>query len=250
VARVLTLFGATIDCAQAPGCVIGAVDLGAQTGSLVATAPLSFDPSVKPLPPLTLVVHVKGTGQIVAGAHGPTGPRSKRRSAVTGQRPFPSRSPCRVIQPAGSTQAGGEIEAVTSRQRAVTTFTQSGHRLRVPQLQERPDPGFALRRQAQLTSAGLDRCPMRLWTPPECEEPLCWQSQRDSNPCRHLESVIKHVQQVRLRAVLTGQEVYVVQPVRPVRPNLGEKMDNRMDNGSIFTSKVIAVATVCSVRRR
>jgi hypothetical protein len=53
-----------------------------------------------------------------------------------------------------------------------------------------------------------------------------------------------------LRAVLTGQEVYVVQPVRPVRPNLGEKMDNRMDNGSIFTSKVIAVATVCSVRRR
>ena len=44
-------------------------------------------------------------------------------------------------------------------------------RLRVPQLRELPDPGPALRRQAELASPGLDRRPMRCWTPPESEEP-------------------------------------------------------------------------------
>ena len=32
--------------------------------------------------------------------------------------------------------------------------------------------GAALRRQAELASPGLDRCPMKCWTPPESEEPL------------------------------------------------------------------------------
>jgi hypothetical protein len=45
------------------------------------------------------------------------------------------------------------------------------HRFRLPQLRELPDPGPALRRQAELASAGLDRCPVRCWTPPDSEEP-------------------------------------------------------------------------------
>ena len=44
-------------------------------------------------------------------------------------------------------------------------------RLRLPQLRELPDPGAALRRQAELACAGLDRRPVRSQTPPDSEEP-------------------------------------------------------------------------------
>ena len=44
-------------------------------------------------------------------------------------------------------------------------------RLRVPQLRELPDPSAALRRQAELAGAGLDRRPVRSQTPPDSEEP-------------------------------------------------------------------------------
>ena len=44
-------------------------------------------------------------------------------------------------------------------------------RLRVPQLRELPHPSPALRRQAELARAGLDRRPVRSVTPPDSEEP-------------------------------------------------------------------------------
>ena len=53
------------------------------------------------------------------------------------------------------------------------------------------------------------------------------QSQRDSKPCRHLESVIRHVQLVRLRTVLAGQDLRGVQAVHSLSRNIGEKMDNK-----------------------
>ena len=46
------------------------------------------------------------------------------------------------------------------------------HRLRVPQLRELPDPCPALRRQAELAGAGLDRRPVRGATPPDSDEPF------------------------------------------------------------------------------
>jgi len=43
-------------------------------------------------------------------------------------------------------------------------------RLRFPQFRELPDPSPALRRKADLARLGIDRRPMRRWTPPESEE--------------------------------------------------------------------------------
>jgi hypothetical protein len=64
------------------------------------------------------------------------------------------------------------------------------------------------------------------------------QSQQGSNPCRHLESVHRHLQQVRRRTVLAGQVVRLVQPVHSLGPHFIEGMDNRMDNGGVHLKKV------------
>lgn len=70
-----------------------------------------------------------------------------------------------------------------------------------------------------------------------------WQSQRDSNPCRHLESVIRHVWPVRVGTVLPGPDLLPIHSVYTVTPSISEKMDNRMDKLScLHLSKVMTMS--------
>ena len=62
VARVITTNGGSVDCAQAPGCVLST--LGGFGDVLVASTLLAFDPAVPPLPPLDLTLDLEPTGQI------------------------------------------------------------------------------------------------------------------------------------------------------------------------------------------
>ncbi len=66
VARILTTNegpdGGSVDCAQPPGCVLAA--LGNYGDDLTASTPLSFNPSVPPLPPLDLNLKLKPTGHV------------------------------------------------------------------------------------------------------------------------------------------------------------------------------------------
>jgi lysophospholipase L1-like esterase len=68
VARILTtnggLGGGTVDCAVAPGCVLAA--LGNVDNDIEALTPLSFNPRVPPLPPLSLTMSLKPKGQVEA----------------------------------------------------------------------------------------------------------------------------------------------------------------------------------------
>ncbi len=124
VARILTLFGGTVDCAQAPGCVIGAIDLNNLSGAVDAVAPLSFDPSVKPLPPLNLELHIDPTG-IVSGG------RKTNHAEITGtarcdrSTPIPVEFQMQVSEPVGPVQAGGLVEGVASCTRRGASFTAS-----------------------------------------------------------------------------------------------------------------------------
>jgi lysophospholipase L1-like esterase len=66
VARILTtdegLEGGTVDCAVAPGCDLAA--FGGFDEDFQALAPLSFNPSIAPLPPLDLTMTLKPKGQV------------------------------------------------------------------------------------------------------------------------------------------------------------------------------------------
>jgi lysophospholipase L1-like esterase len=62
VARVISTDGGSVDCAQAPGCVLAT--LAGFGDVLVASTPLAFDPSVPPLPPLDLSLDLEPKGQI------------------------------------------------------------------------------------------------------------------------------------------------------------------------------------------
>jgi lysophospholipase L1-like esterase len=62
VARVITTNSGSVDCAQAPGCVLST--LGGFGDDLVASTTLGFDPAVPPLPPLDLTLDLLPTGQI------------------------------------------------------------------------------------------------------------------------------------------------------------------------------------------
>jgi hypothetical protein len=113
VARVLTLGGGTIDCAQAPGCVIGAID-ATGFGTVRAVAPISFDPSVPPLPPLNLAVHVDPTGLIAPGGSKTdtveiTGTMSCDRST-----PVPVELEMQVTEQVGSHEAAGFVTTTAS----------------------------------------------------------------------------------------------------------------------------------------
>jgi hypothetical protein len=72
VARVLTLGNATVDCAVAPGCVIGAVDEESPEQVPAAVTALTFNPDVPPLPPLNLELKIDPTGSLVAAPGGQT----------------------------------------------------------------------------------------------------------------------------------------------------------------------------------
>lgn len=72
VARVLSLGNGTVDCAVAPGCVIGAVDEESPEQVPEAVTALTFNPDVPPLPPLNLELKIDPTGSLVAGAGGQT----------------------------------------------------------------------------------------------------------------------------------------------------------------------------------
>ena len=62
VARLISTNNGTVDCAQAPGCVLAA--LGNLNDEIIATASLSFNPRVPPLPPLDVTLALKATGQV------------------------------------------------------------------------------------------------------------------------------------------------------------------------------------------
>lgn len=124
VARIITLGTGTVDCSQAPGCVIGAVDLESETGALDSIVPISFDPNGKPLPPLNLQVHVDPTAIIGAG----TGTKGNS-IAVTGSiscdrsTPTPVEFELQVTEPVGAYQAGGGVEGVASCRSSGSKFT-------------------------------------------------------------------------------------------------------------------------------
>jgi neocarzinostatin family protein len=123
VARVLTLIDGTVDCAQAPGCVIGAIDENDPFGSVDSAATVSFDPSVKPLPPLNLSLHINPTGQIVAGGHGRSGPEIS--GSITCDRPTatPVSFQMQVTEPSGGLAGGPGVEGVASCQRSGGKFS-------------------------------------------------------------------------------------------------------------------------------
>ena len=123
VARVLTLFDGTVDCAQAPGCVIGAVD--EFNGSVAAVAPLAFNPAVKPLGPLNLTLHIDSTDQIVAGAHGRPGPQISGSIACARPKPVPVSFALQVTQPSGGLQGGVIVLGQASCQKGGSKFAVS-----------------------------------------------------------------------------------------------------------------------------
>jgi hypothetical protein len=109
VARVITLLNETVDCAQAPGCVIGAVDLNDPFSAVEAVAPLTFNPDVPPLPPLNLEVHVDPKGSIVPG------PGKADSAAISGTvacdrtTAVPVEVELQVTEPVDGSQAGGGL---------------------------------------------------------------------------------------------------------------------------------------------
>jgi hypothetical protein len=122
VARLTTLFGGTIDCAQAPGCVIAAVQLSGFE-SVQAVTPISFDPSAPVLPPLNLAVQINPTAIIV-----PSGAK-KDAVEITGtmtcdrSTPVPVELELQVTEPVGSHEAGGYAAATPSCATGGTPFT-------------------------------------------------------------------------------------------------------------------------------
>jgi len=125
VARILTLFGGTVDCVDAPGCVIGAIDLNSLSGSVVAAAPLGFDPSVKPLPPLNLEVRIDPTGQIVPGGRRTNDAEISGTMRCDRTTPIPVEFQLQLTEPVGPVQAGGLLLGVASCTRRGVSFTES-----------------------------------------------------------------------------------------------------------------------------
>lgn len=123
VARIITLTDGTIDCSQAPGCVLGAVDLEDGPGTVEASVPLAFDPAGKPLPPLNLEVHISPTALIG------TGSGKGNTAAITGTitcdraTPVPVEIQLQVTEEVATGQAGGGEEGVASCGRNGPTFT-------------------------------------------------------------------------------------------------------------------------------
>ncbi len=139
VARVLTLINGTVDCAQAPGCVIGAINENDPFGAVAAVAPVSFDPSVKPLPPLNLVLHIDPTGHIVAGPKGRAEPQIGGRISCARSTPLPVQIQVQVTQPSGGLQGGVIVSGQATCDRNGAKFTAT-----VPTLKGQPAvPGIA-----------------------------------------------------------------------------------------------------------
>jgi hypothetical protein len=122
VARVLTLISGTVDCAQAPGCVIGAIDEDSPFVSVAAVTGVSFNPKVKPLPPLNLQLHIDPIGQIVAGSHGGSDPRISGSISCDRSTPLPVQFQMQVTQP-GSLQFPVLVTGQATCQRAGAKFT-------------------------------------------------------------------------------------------------------------------------------
>jgi hypothetical protein len=136
VAEVLTLDEGTVNCLQAPGCVLGAVDAESETGAVAAAAPLGFAAGSTQLPPLNLALHIDPTDQIVAAAAG-KGNAADIKGTITCDRSSatPVSFQMQVTEPVGSTQAGGDVEGVAACSRTGTAFTisvSSGHSRRAP----------------------------------------------------------------------------------------------------------------------
>ena len=123
VARVLTLIDGTVDCAQAPGCVIGAIDEDNPAGSVDAVTPLAFNPKVKPLGPLNLTLHVDPTAQIVAGAHGRTGPAITGTISCARAKAVPVSFELQVAQPSGGLEGGVDVAGVATCRSAGSKFS-------------------------------------------------------------------------------------------------------------------------------
>ena len=123
VARILSLIDGTVDCAQAPGCVIGAVDEDNPFGSLAASVPVTFDPDVKPLPPLNLDLRVDPTAQITPGSH--RSDTAEITGKISCDRPtaVPVDFQMQVTEPVGDAQAGGFVEGQASCDRAGAKFS-------------------------------------------------------------------------------------------------------------------------------
>lgn len=126
VARVITLIGGTIDCSEAPGCVIGAVDLEDPTGTVISMVPISFNPKGKPLPPLNLEVHVDPTGTIGVGS-GRQGNTAEISGTISCDRttPVPVEFQMQVTEPVAAGQAGGDIEGLASCSHSGAKFSVS-----------------------------------------------------------------------------------------------------------------------------
>ena len=124
VARIITLLDGTVDCSQAPGCVIGAIDLESETEDVTSMVPIAFDPNGKPLPPLNLEVHVDPTATI-----GPATRTKGNSIAVEGSiscdrsSPTPVEFQLQVTEPIGANQAGGAVEGVASCRNSGAKFT-------------------------------------------------------------------------------------------------------------------------------
>ncbi|HXQ58491.1 MAG TPA: neocarzinostatin apoprotein domain-containing protein, partial [Acidimicrobiales bacterium] len=122
VARVLTLVSGTVDCAQAPGCVIGAIDEDNPFGSVAAVTDVSFNPNVKPLPPLNLQLHIDPTGHIVAGRNGASDPQITGTISCDRSAPLPVQFQMQVTQP-GSLQFPVLVTGQATCQRSGAKFS-------------------------------------------------------------------------------------------------------------------------------
>jgi hypothetical protein len=139
VARVLTLINGTVDCAQAPGCVIGAIDASNPFGSVSAVTPVSFNPNVKPLPPLNLQLHIDPTGQIVAGSRGGEDPQISGTISCARTTPLPVQFQMQVTQPNGGLNGGAVVLGEATCQRGGAKFA-----VTVPTPKRYPaEPGIA-----------------------------------------------------------------------------------------------------------
>jgi hypothetical protein len=123
VARILTLIDGTVDCAQAPGCVIGAVDEDNPFGPLAASVPVTFDPHVKPLPPLNLEIDVDPTAQIATGSHRSDTAEITGKISCDRKTAVPVEFQMQVTEPVGDSQAGGFVEGQASCARAGAKFS-------------------------------------------------------------------------------------------------------------------------------
>jgi hypothetical protein len=153
VARLVTPGLGSVDCAQAPGCFIGAVDDNSFEATIEASTPIAFNPKAPTLPPLNLALVMNRTGSVFTAGHKAgdaivSGTITCHRSA-----PLPVSYQLVLTQQFGQSQPVGLVQGTARCDEGGAKFTTLVPPLSVPGETPAPfAPGVA-GVQAQLTAS-------------------------------------------------------------------------------------------------